>query len=130
MLKKFLIWLICTAIIPLVPFVCNYLLLLAKGIELTPALLFGNGELLLISLFIAATGVSAIIMNDNKSKLKYIAGTICLIILIFITILYISVYSELRLGQKFDMYILFNYSKWIFVLSLIVSGSCILIPEE
>lgn len=130
MFKKFIIWLIFTIIVPFLPFAGNYLVLLFKGAPITLPMLFKNGELLLISLLVNATGVGSIIINNNKSRLKIIIGTFCVVALIFTALLYGFIYSEIGLDQKFNIEMLFNFSKWIFIFSTIISGSCILIPEE
>ncbi len=130
MLKKIIAWAVSTVILPFIPLMVTYIILLLKGIPITLPVLFKNGELLLISLLITGTGVGAAIITDNRSKFKYIAGSICFIMVFFIAILYGFVFSNVISNQNLNIEILFNLSKWIFLSSAIVGASCILIPEK
>lgn len=130
MLKKFIVWIVFTVIIPFIPLICTYLILLFKGIPITAPLLFKNGELLLISLLTTATGVGSVITSDKKPKFKYIPGIFCLIMMIFVTIIYTLVSSEIRSNQNLNIEMVFNFSKWTLISSVIIGGSCILTSEK
>jgi hypothetical protein len=101
-LEKVIRWLIFGVIISLAPFAAVVLDYLDQGIKLTLPALFGRGELLIVSVVIAAGGIGETSgsASDARRVPRLIVMGCCVIILITTSIWFADVFSLVTQNHK------------------------------
>lgn len=125
--KKLIIWTTFSVIIGSFPIILNLLILFAQNKPIYFFDLFAHGELLLISIAIAAGAMGDMIYCRRFERVRDI-GSICIC---FIIILFsISWFASLGIGGKATNTVGFGLiSLFLFIATIFVSGNCEAIVE-
>jgi hypothetical protein len=119
-------WFIFTVIPALTPLVWFASKLHARHFAVSPAVLFGKGELLLACSAFAATGLGEIIASGKKWRLgKYIAGGCCVIVLMTAIDDYGDIAVTLRQGICYDVAYTAIKDVWMCLCSIACGAICI-----
>jgi hypothetical protein len=117
--KRIIIWFIFTGLFSLIPIIFRCVDLAFDSIIPTPVLLFSNGELLFISIGIAAAAIGDLIVSRrNWWEYKIILGSFCG---------FLALLSTYLLGKAVDGHNnseLFSYLSIILFCLTFFSGSC------
>ncbi|MEN8219826.1 MAG: hypothetical protein ABFS56_26450 [Pseudomonadota bacterium] len=120
-------WIIFSVVFALLPFLFKILSEISRGHEISLEMLFGRGELLLVSVTLCAVAVGELFeITPIQSIATLIAGGSAIII-IAITSFY---YANISVGGedlKIDMVIWMSIS--LFLCSVVVSSACIIIAS-
>jgi hypothetical protein len=127
MLERILYWLFSSVILSLIPLAFSYLGIYLGGTSPTKNLILSHGELTLISAGIAGAAISEVIGSGKRLRTnKIIAGISCVVALCLASFMFAWVSS----GNSTDPESVSNGSIFIFVFTLIASGSCAVLAER
>ena len=120
-------WFIFSVLIALLPIGFTYVHLVTDEKPASIAILLAHGELLLISVALAADAVGDLIAGGTeKAVRKIISGGGCVITVIFASFYFADVSSRAQVNTG----IVFEVSIAIFIFTLVASASCKYLAEE
>jgi hypothetical protein len=127
----FIRWILCGVGLALLPVGMNWVSLNSRGTEVSPSVILGNGELLLVSAAIGATATSELIVHKTE---RFELVRSLLVGFNFILVLAASVWfgdlsAASRSNEEIDYGFVSTGSVIVFVSELIVSGGSFLITR-
>jgi hypothetical protein len=121
-------WLIFNVCIALTPILINYLKVASvKDGHFEIDMLFAHGELLLISVAIAAEAIGGLMVSKSDKKLrKLLAGGASIMLLILASFWFADIVTEV---EPLDVSFVASTSLIVFAVTLFTSGNCKLLSE-
>ena len=131
MSNKIIRWFTFSVIIALLPIFFNFLVMLITSTKPTLQGLLSHGELLLVSVCLAASALGEIIgSGSNFIRLKIVASGGCVITLTLSSLCFAFITALGILSHKFDIAIVTNMSISLYFFSVITSASCVYLGEK
>jgi hypothetical protein len=125
--ERFARWLVFGVVIALLPLGFKYVVGLTDGPPPSTTTLLAHGELLLVSVAVAAAAVGELIGRGRRRVVfKLLAGGGCVATILFSS-LYFAVVSERTVAHP---EVVARMSMLLFGLTIVASGSCIALAEE
>lgn len=121
-------WMIFNVCIALMPILINYVKVVSvKGKHFELSALFAHGELLLVSVAIAAEAVGGLMLSKPEKKFrKLLMGGASILLLMFTSFWFADIVTEIG---PLDAVFIARTSLVVFAITLFTSGNCKLLSE-
>lgn len=128
LIENIFTWFLFSVLFSLTPIVFNAVILSLKGTNLALPSLLSNGELLLVSTAISADATGRLIGGGKHERLlKQFAAGGSLLVLLLSSLLFAAISSSSAGTFAEDK--IANISVFVFLVTLIASGSCVVLSE-
>ena len=130
MLQRLGKWAIWTVVVSVVPIIYCMIVLKNHGkLDLisTP---WARGELLLISVIVVATSMGDLASARGTIPMRGVVTGFAVIYLLIFGFCYGDILCSVALNQSFDENLVRYWSPYIFGLSLIIGGACVMLSKE
>jgi hypothetical protein len=127
--ERLIVWIIFSVIVALTPIIFNAILTFITGSTPTLSQLLKNGELLIIAVAVGADAVGKLVGSGTSKKIyKILSAGVCILLIIVSSLLF-SAISMTSIGASFDPLRVAHVSIYVYLLTMITSGSCIILAE-
>src|SRR5882724_4784567 len=129
MVERLTVWLIFSVALALLPIAFNAVRVFLSGTSVSFSELLKNGELLIVAVAIGGDATGKLIASGQSRKiLKLTAGGSCILLIITSSLLFAFI-STASPNPSFDMVRVASFSAVMFLLTIVTSGSCVLLAE-
>lgn len=129
LIEKFTTWLLFSVVLALTPLIFSGLLIFISGSNPTSSGLLFRGELFIVSVAIGADAAGKLIGSNKEQKTRKIFAAGSNFLLVIISSLLFASIAGTNGSATFDKERISLLSHLLFLLTMIASGSCVLIAE-
>lgn len=130
MSEKLIRWGVFSVLFALLPICFHVLKIASAGKGLSLESVFGSGELLLIGAAISAAAIGELVIgNAYKRNIKLIVCGACIFLLALNSLWYADVSGAANGQTAYDLGVIASGSVTMFLVTLVVSGLCVVLSE-
>lgn len=128
LMDRLTVWLIFSVVLALTPLTFNAAVIFIAGRNLTFADILAHGELLIVCVAVGADAVGRMIgSGPHKKTLKILAAGGCILLIILSSLLF----SVIAVSPgTYDAERVTSSSSFLFLMTIIAGGSCVLLAES